>query len=112
MGIDASESFAVKNKGKYDVRFQFKIRRALARELFSVEPMEGIIPAGGKVDVAVTFSCKREVVLKDNKDIICSIYEANVVNSSAAAVYDEFSVTTNVRSVFNRFAVQPRAECG
>jgi len=109
VGIDASENFAVKNKGKYDVRFQFKIRRALARELYTVEPMEGIIPAGGKVDVAVNFSCKREVVLKDNKDIICSIYEANVVNSSAAAVYDEFSVTTNVRSVFNRFVVQPRA---
>ena len=64
-----------RDKGKYDIDFSFVIRRAAVAEIFTIEPEKGTIPPGEAVDITVTFCSVRDVLLKDNKDIRCSISE-------------------------------------
>ena len=42
----ASKSFTLNNSGDYDIRFRFVIRRKAIAKLFTVTPMEGMLPAG------------------------------------------------------------------
>ncbi|CAM9990944.1 unnamed protein product, partial [Sphacelaria rigidula] len=64
VGDSATESFTLRNRGKYNIAFAFRMRRGLAASLFTVSPVRGVVEAGQAVDVSVTFCSKEEAHLK------------------------------------------------
>ena len=68
VGERHTQRFSIVNQGKYDVKFAFAVRRALARELFTIEPMEAVIEPSGRQEVAVTFCSSSAIQLENNKD--------------------------------------------
>ena len=75
----STKTFTLSNSGDYDIRFSFAIKRRATAKLFTVSPMEGLLPAGGEegggTEITVTFLSSTEVSLKNNKDIRCEIFE-------------------------------------
>ena len=107
VGEESTKEFTLRNKGKYDIKFSFALRKKVARDLFTIEPMEGVLsPAGGGDSeaqvITIRFNSTQEVGLRDNKDIRCNIMEA-----TSGEFFESFDVTVSVRSVFSMFRLQP-----
>ena len=101
----ASKSFTLNNSGDYDIRFRFVIRRKAIAKLFTVTPMEGMLPAGEDSEgeeVTIKFESSTEVSLRNCKDIRCEIYEPKTDE-----LFESFDLTVGVRSVFSVFRLQP-----
>ncbi|GAB9466133.1 Hydrocephalus-inducing [Globisporangium polare] len=102
VGESPSQSFNIRNRGKYNIKYLVVIRTHSSRELFKVEPMEMVLEPDSVSSVKVTFHSKHEVSLRDCKDIKCTIVE--MISGEPCR---EFTVFTTVRSVFSVFRVQP-----
>uniref|UniRef100_K3W9Q9 MSP domain-containing protein n=1 Tax=Globisporangium ultimum (strain ATCC 200006 / CBS 805.95 / DAOM BR144) TaxID=431595 RepID=K3W9Q9_GLOUD len=102
VGESHSRSFTIRNRGKYNIKYVLSIRTHASRELFKIEPSELILEPDKVSNVNVTFFSKREVTLRDCKDIKCTIIE--MISGEPCR---EFTVFTTVRSVFSVFRVQP-----
>lgn len=103
VGDSAAERFTLRNRGKYDIAFAFRVRRGIAASLFTVEPSQGVIGPGQAAEVCVTFCSREETHLKDNRDIRCVITEPHT-----GEAVEEFSVVTSAISTWSRFRLQPR----
>lgn len=103
VGDCAAERFMLRNRGKYDISFAFRMRRGIAASLFTVEPSQGVIGSGQAADVCVTFCSRDETHLKDNRDIRCVVTEPHT-----GEAVEEFSVVTSAVSTWSRFRLQPR----
>lgn len=64
VGDSAAEKFTLRNRGKYDLAFAFRVRRGLAASLFTVAPVKGVVEAGQAAEVLVTFCSREEAHLK------------------------------------------------
>eukprot|EP00937_MAST-01D_sp_MAST-1D-sp2_P000047 g47.t1 len=104
VGERHTERFNICNNGKYDVKFKFDVRRALARELFTIEPTEGTIAPNEKAEVAITFSSSSAITLEGNKDIRCSMMEARTEEEYVEA---SFGVVASARAEFSKFRLNP-----
>ncbi|KAF1329814.1 hypothetical protein FI667_g5469, partial [Globisporangium splendens] len=102
VGESHSRSFTIRNRGKYNIKYVLSIRTHASRELFKVEPSELILEPDKVSSVNVAFFSKREVTLRDCKDIKCTIIE--MISGEPCR---EFTVSTTVRSVFSVFRIQP-----
>ena len=103
VGDSAAERFTLRNRGKYDIAFAFRVRRGIAASLFTVEPSQGVIGPGEAAEVCVTFCSRDETHLKDNRDIRCVITEPHT-----GEAVEEFSVVTSAVATWSRFRLQPR----
>lgn len=103
VGDSATEQFTLRNRGKYDMAFAFRVRRGVAASLFTVEPSQGVVGPGQAVEVSVTFCSREETHLKDNRDIRCVITEPHT-----GEAVEEFSVVASAVSTWSRFRLQPR----
>ncbi len=103
VGDSATERFTLRNRGKYDIAFAFRVRRGAAASLFEVEPSQGVVGPGEAVEVCVTFCSREETHLKDNRDIRCVITEPHT-----GEAVEEFSVVASAVSTWSRFRLQPR----
>lgn len=103
VGDSAAERFTLRNRGKYDIAFAFRVRRGIAASLFTVEPSQGVIGPGQAAEVCVTFCSREETHLKDNRDIRCVITEPHT-----GEAVEEFSVVASAISTWSRFRLQPR----
>ncbi|CAN0076157.1 unnamed protein product, partial [Hapterophycus canaliculatus] len=103
VGDSAIERFTLRNRGKYDIAFAFRVRRGVAASLFNVEPSQGVVGPGQAAEVCVTFCSKEETHLKDNRDIRCVITEPHT-----GEAVEEFSVVVSAVSTWSRFRLQPR----
>lgn len=64
VGDSATERFTLRNRGKYEISFAFRVRRGLAASLFTVAPSKGVVESGKAVEVSVTFCSREEAHLK------------------------------------------------
>ena len=103
VGDSAAERFTLRNRGKYDIAFAFRVRRGVAASLFEVEPSQGVVGPGEAVEVCITFCSREETHLKDNRDIRCVITEPHT-----GEAVEEFSVVASAVSTWSRFRLQPR----
>lgn len=97
-----SRAFNIRNRGKYSVKYVLAIKNAASREYFAIEPNEVILEPGQCSSVNVTFTSKKEVTLRNCKDIKCTIVE--MLSGDASR---NFYVFVSVRSVFSKFQLQP-----
>jgi len=102
VGEEKVENFKIRNMGKYDITYEFKIRRHSTQQLFLIEPKQGLILPGDSAEISVLFVSDREVRLKDNKDITCHVTEPHT-----GEVVEEFNVSASVNSYWSTFRLQP-----
>ncbi len=100
----------LKNNGKYQVRYQFTLRSAVARELFSVQPDTGTVDPGKDVTVQVVFNAKtslqRELSLTNAPDITLAIIEPLTSNKVRRTHETCHAHTHTLASAYTVFLVQ------
>ena len=102
VGDAANNKFSLRNRGKYEISYDFSFKGSTVAQFFKIEPMTGKIEPGGAAEVNVTFDCKVEVSLKNNRDIRCVVTEPHT-----GEAVEHFSVSVSVASFFSRIRLQP-----
>jgi len=102
VGDSNTEKITLRNKGKYQVEYSFNVRKPHLRELFNLEPAHGVIAPGEICEILATFCSKYEVMLRDNKDIRCTISEPHT-----GQPFETFNILASARSYWSRFKLQP-----
>ncbi len=97
-----TKSLSVKNVGKYTLSFDFAIRRRRMRDLIDIEPPSGTIEPGQEAKIDVTFSPVDEMTVRDNKDIECTLMEAETGEK-----YETFNLAVSGDASFSKFRLQP-----
>jgi len=103
VGVTTQLGFSLRNRGKYDIAFNFGFKREAYSEVFSVFPENGILSADLSERIVVTFCASSEVRLSDNKDILCTISEP-----ATNEAVESFPVTVAATSLFPRFRLGPQ----
>jgi hydrocephalus-inducing protein len=102
VGDSNTQTITLKNKGKYQIEYAFNVRKPHLKELFVLEPATGMIQPGEVCEIAATFCSKYEVMLKEIKDIRCTISEPHT-----GQPFETFNVLASARSSWSRFKLQP-----
>uniref|UniRef100_A0A7S2QVW6 MSP domain-containing protein n=2 Tax=Triparma pacifica TaxID=91992 RepID=A0A7S2QVW6_9STRA len=102
VGDTASHKFSLRNRGKYEISYDFSFRRPGVAHLFKIEPANGTIEPGAAAEVTLTFTSLEEVSLKNNRDIKCVISEPHT-----GEAVENFTVSVSVTSHFSRLRLQP-----
>ena len=102
VGDTASHKFSLRNRGKYEISYDFSFRRPGVAHLFTIEPSTGTIEPGAAAEITLTFTSLVEVSLKNNRDIKCVISEPHT-----GEAVENFTVSVSVTSHFSRLRLQP-----
>jgi hypothetical protein len=102
VGDTQNHKFSIRNRGKYEVSYDFSFKRPGISDNFVIEPATGKIEPGAAAEVTITFTSLAEVSLKNNKDIKCVISEPHT-----GEAVENFTVSVSVTSHFSRLRLQP-----
>ena len=96
--------FSIVNSGKYTIKYNFSTRPAsvnLFKEIFTIEPAEGVLEPGEDVDIWVTCKTSREEQVR-NSDL-----KLHLVEGGTDQVVKTLPMPVALRSVFSKFRVLP-----
>ena len=105
---DDVKTISIVNTGKYEIGYQFHVRRQWVSDLFEITPKEGRIPPGGKSPTTITLhfnkerQLKKEITLNGANDITMSIIEV-----ATDLTEETVPMKTSVRAVFNKYSITP-----
>ena len=105
---DDVKTISIVNTGKYEIGYQFNVRRQWVSDLFEITPKEGRIPPGGKSPTTITLhfnkerQLKKEITLNGANDITMSIIEV-----ATDLTEETVPMKTSVRAVFNKYSITP-----
>ena len=103
VGDFVTKKIKMGNNGKYPIGYKYYVKKSSTNSLLKIEPSEGIIEAGQRADVSITFcSAETEIFLKGNKDVRVIISEPKTGEN-----IEEFNLVLSVEAVFNKFRMQP-----
>ena len=102
VGDTENHKFSLRNRGKYEISYDFSFKRPGISNLFVIEPANGKIEPGAAAEVTVTFTSLAEVSLKNNRDIKCVVSEPHT-----GEAVENFTVSVSVTSHFSRLRLQP-----
>jgi hypothetical protein len=102
VGDTANHKFSLRNRGKYEISYDFSFKRPGISNLFVIEPATGKIEPGAAAEVTITFTSLAEVSLKNNRDIKCVVSEPHT-----GEAVENFTVSVSVTSHFSRLRLQP-----
>ena len=102
VGDTVSNKFSLRNRGKYEISYDFSFKRPGLSNLFTIEPAQGAIEPGAAAEITLTFTSLEEVSFKNNRDIKCVVSEPHT-----GEAVENFSVTVSVTSHFSRLRLQP-----
>ncbi|GMH58813.1 hypothetical protein TrST_g5240 [Triparma strigata] len=102
VGDTASHKFSLRNRGKYEISYDFSFKRPGISANFTIEPANGKIEPGAAAEVTLTFTSLQEVTLRNNRDIKCVVSEPHT-----GEAVENFTVSVSVTSHFSRLRLQP-----
>jgi len=102
VGDTAVNKFSLRNRGKYEISYNFSFKRPSISNNFTVSPMEGKIEPGGAAEISLTFTSSTETTLRNNRDIRCIVSEPHT-----GEAIEQFTVSVSVASFYSRIRLQP-----
>lgn len=105
---DLVKQVAIRNTGKYEIGYNFNVRRAWVADLFTISPAKGVIAPGGKSPTVISFhfnqahQLRKEITLANANDITMSIIE-----TATDAVEEVVPVRISARAMFNKYSITP-----
>ncbi|KAG5176524.1 hypothetical protein JKP88DRAFT_136887, partial [Tribonema minus] len=102
VGDAVRRSFRLVNRGKYDIAYALRFRRAAAAALFALEPAGGALAPGAAVEIGVTLHAAAEVHLRGNLDLRCTITEPRT-----GEAVEEFAACIDAAAVWPRLRALP-----
>ncbi|NWY49823.1 HYDIN protein, partial [Chionis minor] len=108
---DAKQVLTLKNKGKYEIAYSFKLETAdtnipdLASH-FTLHPQKGVLTASERpVQVQLFFHPKMEVNIEDKPILHCQVIEPNVCEGGETIAI--IPVRVSAKAVFSKYSISP-----
>ncbi|NXU58594.1 HYDIN protein, partial [Turnix velox] len=108
---DDKQMLTLKNKGKYEIAYSFKLDSADTniRDLeshFSLQPQKGLLSASDRpVQVQLFFHPKMELNIEDKPILLCQVIEPNIcVGGEIIAI---IPVKVSAKAVFSKYSISP-----
>ena len=95
----------LKNQGQYPISFDFKMKKALTKQMFTITPMQGQLNPNEDININVKFMSKVEKKLtksKQNSDITMIIREGQQQEE-----HQQIPILVSVEAVFSKFTISP-----
>ncbi|XP_009881567.1 PREDICTED: hydrocephalus-inducing protein homolog [Charadrius vociferus] len=110
---DAKQVLTLKNRGKYEIAYSFKLESAdtdipdLASH-FTVQPQKGTLTASERpVQVQLLFHPKVEMDIEDKPILHCQVIEPNVCEGGETIAI--IPVRVSAKAVFSKYSISPAA---
>ncbi|XP_075290237.1 hydrocephalus-inducing protein homolog isoform X3 [Opisthocomus hoazin] len=108
---DAKQVLTLKNKGKYEIAYSFKLETAVAniRDLashFTLQPQKGVLPVSKcGVQVQLLFHPKMEMDIEDKPILQCQVIEPSICKGGETIAV--IPVRVSAKSVFSKYSIYP-----
>ncbi|NXG68880.1 HYDIN protein, partial [Baryphthengus martii] len=108
---DAKQVLTLKNKGKYEIAYSFKLESTdtnvpnLASH-FTIQPQKGLLNASERpVQVQLHFHPKTEMCVKDKPILHCQVIEPSMCEGGETIAI--IPVTVSAKAVFSKYSIYP-----
>uniref|UniRef100_A0A672UG67 HYDIN axonemal central pair apparatus protein n=1 Tax=Strigops habroptila TaxID=2489341 RepID=A0A672UG67_STRHB len=108
---DAKEVLTLKNKGKYEIAYSFKLETAhtsipdLASH-FTVQPQQGMLASSERsVQVQLLFHPKMELSIEDKPILQCQVIDPNICEEGETIAI--IPVRVSAKAVFSKYSIHP-----
>ncbi|XP_075290309.1 hydrocephalus-inducing protein homolog isoform X2 [Opisthocomus hoazin] len=108
---DAKQVLTLKNKGKYEIAYSFKLETADTniRDLashFTLQPQKGVLPVSERtVQVQLLFHPKMEMDIEDKPILQCQVIEPSICEGGETIAV--IPVRVSAKSVFSKYSIYP-----
>lgn len=105
VGDPKEKKVTLKNIGKYPVKYGFSMKKNKTREIFTIEPSEGVLAPEEVKDIVVRFESKKEFKMRtthSTSDIRLTILEGGTKEK-----FNEIPINYNVNAVFTKYTIAP-----
>ncbi|XP_075289597.1 hydrocephalus-inducing protein homolog isoform X3 [Opisthocomus hoazin] len=108
---DAKQVLTLKNKGKYEIAYSFKLETAVTniRDLashFTLQPQKGVLPVSKcGVQVQLLFHPKMEMDIEDKPILQCQVIEPSICKGGETIAV--IPVRVSAKSVFSKYSIYP-----
>ena len=95
----------LKNQGQYPISFDFRMKKAVTKQMFTITPMQGQLAPNEEININVRFMSKVEKKLvksKQNSDITMIILEGEQMEE-----HQQIPILVSVEAVFSKFTISP-----
>ncbi|NWU95982.1 HYDIN protein, partial [Upupa epops] len=108
---DVKQVLTLKNKGKYEIAYSFKLENTdtnipdLASH-FTIQPQKGVLTASERpVQVQILFHPKKEVNIEDKPILHCQVIEPNICEGGETIAI--IPVRVSAQAVFSKYCLYP-----
>uniref|UniRef100_A0A8B9BFH4 HYDIN axonemal central pair apparatus protein n=1 Tax=Anser brachyrhynchus TaxID=132585 RepID=A0A8B9BFH4_9AVES len=108
---DAKQALTLKNKGKYEIAYSFKIENAdtsipdLASH-FSIQPQRGVLTASERpVQVQLLFHPRAEMIIEDKPILKCQVIEPSLCEGGETIAI--IPVPVSAKALFSKYSITP-----
>jgi len=105
VGEPKEKKLTLKNIGKYPVKYGFNMKKKSTREIFTIEPSEGVLAPEEVKDIVVRFESKKEFKMKTSQST--SDIKLTILEGGSAEKFSEIPINFNVNSVFSKYTIVP-----
>ncbi|KAM6352746.1 hydrocephalus-inducing protein homolog isoform 6-T13 [Alca torda] len=108
---DAKQVLTLKNKGKYEIAYSFKLETADTdvpdmESHFSLQPQKGLLSVSERpVQVQLFFHPKMEMNIEDKPILCCQVIEPNVCEGGETIAI--IPVKVSAKAVFSKYSISP-----
>ncbi|XP_075621905.1 hydrocephalus-inducing protein homolog [Balearica regulorum gibbericeps] len=107
---DAKQVLTLKNKGKYEIAYSFKLETAdtnvpdLASH-FTVQPQKGVLSVSERpVQVQLLFHPTMEINIEDKPILLCQVIDPSISGGETIAI---IPVRVSAKAVFSKYSIYP-----
>ena len=105
VGRRIQKTFTIKNKGLYDVNFNFAMTKKIFRDNFKIQPANGAIKPGEVRDIIVVFKANEET--KINPAVMKSDIILEILEGKSGESFSKWPINVNVNAVYSLVSLNP-----
>ena len=95
----------MKNQGQYPISFDFKMKKAVTKQMFTITPMQGKLDPNEDININVKFLSLVEK--KMDKDKHSSDIQMVILEGEQNEVHQQIPINVSVDAVFSQYTISP-----
>lgn len=105
VGDPKERKLTLKNIGKYPVKYGFTMKNSKTRDIFTIEPSEGVLAPEEVKDIVVRFESKKEFKMRTTQST--SDIRLTILEGGTKEKFSEVPINYNVNAVFTKYTIAP-----
>ena len=105
VGDPKERKLTLKNIRKYPIKYGFTMKNNKTRDIFTIEPSEGVYAPEEVKDIVVRFESKKEFKMRNTQST--SDIRLTILEGGTKEKFSEVPINYNVNAVFTKYKIAP-----